>query len=338
MCPTPNGLTQPNRPTADLDGWADLAGRVSSSSMRAYALRSQYADDEPLTIELDALIGELDDAFSAAMRTVDRPPAHKPGTGGDGTTARRSAEVEEFASTMAHELSTPLAVIKIAADTLLRLNGDGNAPERHRLLEVIQRHSEMAVTMVRRLALSGEIAAGQVTLSLSEVDLAELVTESVEDLRTGVLGGHPVQVTVSQHPVIDADTSAVLEILFNLLANAAKYSASDAPIALTIDARYGVARVVVRDHGPGVTADQTDLIFEQHLQLDESSRGSGLGLYISRGLARTQGGDLAVRPAATGGSEFVLTLPLRVKAGPVADDTDRPPGVCHGGTHHTDIE
>ena len=71
-----------------------------------------------------------------------------------------------------------------------------------------------------------------------------------------------------------------------------------------------VARVVVRNHGGGVTPGDTERIFEKFGRLESGAPDTGLGLFISRGLARAHGGDLQVRPAESVGSEFIVTLPM----------------------------
>lgn len=108
---------------------------------------------------------------------------------------------------------------------------------------------------------------------------------------------------------VSGDPTALREIVFNVLANAAKYSAPHAAIEVTVRQDDDRAEVIVRDHGTGVTPRDTETIFGKFLQGDRASPGAGLGLYISRGLARAHGGDLHVRPAEQRGSEFILTLP-----------------------------
>jgi two-component system, OmpR family, sensor histidine kinase MtrB len=218
--------------------------------------------------------------------------------------------LEEFASTVAHELATPLAVIKMATETALHLGDEVEAEEQRHLLEVIRRNSNLAVLLLRRLDLARDVEAGTVTLDLGTVDLAQLVTESVDDLRTVVLDGHQVEVIVTDAPTIEADETALREITFNLLSNAAKYSGHNAPIEVAIDTTDHTARVAVRNHGSGVTPGHTEHIFEKFRQLNATSPGAGLGLFISRGLARAHGGDLTVQPATYAGSEFELRLPL----------------------------
>ncbi len=211
---------------------------------------------------------------------------------------------------MAHELATPLAVIQTATETALHVGEEAGAEEQQRLLEVIRRNSNLAVLLLRRLGLARDVEAGTVTLDLGTVDLAQLVTESIDDLRTVVLEGHQVQVVVTDTPMIEADETALREITFNLLSNAAKYSGHNAPIEVTVDTTDHTARVAVRNHGSGVTPGHTEHIFEKFQQLDATSPGAGLGLFISRGLARAHGGDLTVQPATDTGSEFELRLPL----------------------------
>ena len=217
---------------------------------------------------------------------------------------------EEFASTVAHELATPLAVIQTATETALHLGDEAGTEEQRHLLEVIRRNSTLAVLLLRRLGLARDVEAGTVALTLERLDLAQLVAESTDDLRTVVLDDHDVEVLVNEAPTVEADETAIREIVFNLLSNAAKYSESQAPIEVAVGTSDHVACVAVRNHGSGVTPGDTEHIFEKFRQLDETSPGAGLGLFISRGLARAHGGDLVVRPAADEGSEFELRLPL----------------------------
>jgi two-component system, OmpR family, sensor kinase len=235
---------------------------------------------------------------------------HSPSETGETPLPAGPSLLEEFASTVAHELATPLAVIQTATETALHLGDEVGAEEQRRLLEVIRRNSNLAVLLLRRLGLARDVEAGTVALTIEHVDLAQLVAESTDDLRSVVLEGHEVEVLVSDEPKIEADETALREIVFNLLSNAAKYSGCRAPIEVEIGTSDHMAHVVVRNHGSGVTPGDTERIFEKFRQLDATSPGAGLGLFISRGLARAHGGDLVVRPATDEGSEFELQLPL----------------------------
>lgn len=208
-----------------------------------------------------------------------------------------------------HELRTPLAVVKSAAETGIMHHGQLDDRGMLRLLETIARNSDLALLLVDRIGLARDIETDTVTLDREGIDLAILVAESVGDLGHVVLEGHPVEVTGLDSLLVVGDPTALREIVFNLLANAAKYSAPDAPIEVTVRRAGKNAEVVVRDHGEGVEHGDTETIFGKLYQGDPTSPGAGLGLYISRGLARAHDGDLYVLPGENEGSEFILTLP-----------------------------
>jgi signal transduction histidine kinase len=136
------------------------------------------------------------------------------------------------------------------------------------------------------------------------------VRETVGDLKQVIMSDSPVSVTVESSPVIEADPTAAREIVFNLLSNASKYSDEGAAIDVTVRVRGATAEVVVRNHGSGVTPGDTGAIFEKYHRGETGAPGAGLGLFISRGLARAHGGDLTVQAAERIGSEFHLSLPL----------------------------
>lgn len=229
----------------------------------------------------------------------------RPGDNPTGLTA-----LQEFATTLAHELKTPLAIISNATAMALDRDADGPVEDLDGLLAMISRNTDLALQLLDRLQLARDVEAGEVELQLGDIELATLVRESVDDLRQVVMSGHPVQLEATASPIVRADATAAREIIFNLLANAAKYSERGAAVDVALDVTDGLARVVVRNHGRGVTPGHTEAIFERFFQSDSGSKGTGLGLFISRGLARAHGGDLTVRPASEEGSEFELTLPL----------------------------
>lgn len=217
--------------------------------------------------------------------------------------------IEEFTSVIGHELRTPLAIVKAAAETCIARNEELDVEGMRKLLETIVRNSDLALLLVDRIGPARDFENGTVELVREPIDLAVLVAESVGDLGHVVLQDHPIEVSGASSLVVSGDPAALREIVFNLLANAAKHSAPDARIEVTVSQHQDVAEVIVRDHGTGVTAGDTETIFGKFYQADPTLPGVGLGLYISRGLARAHEGDLRVQPAEQQGSEFILTLP-----------------------------
>lgn len=218
--------------------------------------------------------------------------------------------LEDFSSIIAHELKTPLAIVVGAAELALDEYADVVPPDLERLLRMIQRNADLASLLLGRLHLARDVEAGTVELAREPVDIGQLVSQTVSDLREIILVDHEVSVTLADTPPVQADATAAREIVFNLLSNAAKYSGQGAPIEVTVGAVDGTVSVVVRNHGAGVTPGDTEAIFEKYWQGEDSASGAGLGLYISRGLARAHGGDLEVQPATDVGSEFRLSLPV----------------------------
>ena len=115
--------------------------------------------------------------------------------------------------------------------------------------------------------------------------------------------------------VATAEFRRVLQILINLIGNAIAYAPAGSTVTITAEvADKGRAVVTVADEGPGVTAEQAGVIFDKGERLGRDGdggqdKGSGLGLYISRRLARAMDGDLTVEPAPGGGALFRLELP-----------------------------
>ena len=116
-----------------------------------------------------------------------------------------------------------------------------------------------------------------------------------------------------------AEFRRVLQVLLNLVGNALRDAPEDSQIWIRLEQDAAVARVIVADQGPGLDPDQQRKVFEKFERLGRSGDGgSGLGLYISRRLARAMGGDLAVESAPGQGARFVLTVPAAITDSGVA--------------------
>lgn len=218
--------------------------------------------------------------------------------------------LEDFASTIAHELRTPLAIVEMNASTMLERADDLNPDQMAGMLRSIHRNSKLATLLLGRLSLARDVEAGNVVLHPEQLDLAAVTGETLSDLSDVLLREHPTELSADGPVLIEADSTAIREIVFNLLSNAAKYSDRGARIEVAVERTAEHAQVVVRNHGSGVTPGDTDLIFGKYERADPRGQGVGLGLYISRGLAEAHGGGLTVRPATREGSEFILTLPV----------------------------
>ena len=247
--------------------------------------------------------------------------------------ARRAAEEANqaktaFLSAMSHELRTPLNAIGGYAELLaLGVRGpvtDAQRADLERLLRANQ-HMGGLVTAVLDFA---RIEAGQVEFHLETVRLGPVLRD-VEALVGPQLAAKGLAYdhdgcgpeTPEQPHVVQADPEKLRQILLNLLTNAVKFTEAPGRVTLVCadDAAAGVAagmiRIRVTDTGRGIPADQLERVFDPFVQVDRhrthvSQQGVGLGLAISRDLARGMGGDLTLESAPGEGSTFTLTLPV----------------------------
>jgi signal transduction histidine kinase len=176
------------------------------------------------------------------------------------------------------------------------------------MLQVIRRNAELAMLLTDRLGLAREVEIGQVHLDPVEVDLAALAAETVADLGPSIAKQHVLRVAGDESVRVVAGETSLREIVLNLLLNAVKYSPAGSEIVVTVTADQDRATLTVRDHGRGIATADAERIFEKYTQTDQGATGVGLGLYISRGLARANGGDLTVTTPPGGGSLFTLHL------------------------------
>lgn len=223
---------------------------------------------------------------------------------------------ETTASAVAHELATPLAATQAA----VRLLASGeHEHERGELTGAALRNLRLMELQLDRLRQLD--AAAPAPVRQPDVDLARLVRQTVDDLSRTVLGGHPSSVEAPDRLLACVDPDQVRQVLFNLLSNAAKYSPIGRDIVVTLEAGDATVVLRVRDRGEGVAPDDAERIFGRYERAASGPPGAGLGLYLSRRIARAHGGELRLAPAEGEGSIFVLELP---RAGtPAPADADR---------------
>jgi len=224
-----------------------------------------------------------------------------------------------FASLVTHELRSPLTTFRLYADLL----AEGLVTEKARMAQyhaTLQKESGHMARMVENVIAHARLEEGRARLRRERVGVAALVERLAGDLRAqAARAGLSLDVEADGlgGAGVETDPDAVAQILANLVDNATKYGRSDREPAIVLSA--GVAgdaiRLAVRDFGPGVPHDQEKRIFSPFergaVGEADPQRGLGLGLALSRGLARDLGGDLSCERAEGSGARFVLTLPKR---------------------------
>jgi signal transduction histidine kinase len=232
---------------------------------------------------------------------------------------------DDLLATVSHELRTPLAGL---LGVLATLSGRGDAlstTQRTKLISMAERQGERLKELIEQLLLAARFEhASDEHRDRPAVDAAILAGQAAAAAKVS----HPQRTVVLDANAalpVRAAPEALLQVLGNLLDNAAKYSPEGTPIRLEAGRAGALAVLAVEDAGPGVPGPDRDRIFERFTQLDSGATrragGVGLGLYIARQLSQAQGGELLVgEPLRAGaGARFELRLPLAEEAFPTAD-------------------
>ena len=234
-----------------------------------------------------------------------------------GEQQRHDQERADFVVTAAHELRTPLAAVYGAAKLLAR--ADVGEDSRDKLLAVIADESERLAAVVGEILTGAQLEAGRIRIVGERLDPLPLVENAIEAARVYLPANLSLDLrTTDSLPELVSDAGRVRQILAGLIDNAVKYSPAGGRITVGAEPRDGGVRLSVSDQGVGVPAAERERIFEKFTRLDSDGThgvaGTGLGLYIARGLARELGGWVACEPGPDGGSIFVVDLPARLPA------------------------
>jgi two-component system CheB/CheR fusion protein len=222
---------------------------------------------------------------------------------------------DEFLAMLGHELRNPLAVISMALDAFeLGLPADSPLA---RTREAAARQVEILVRLVDDLLDSARISTGKIALKRVQLSLGEIVRSALETSRLDLQAKrHQLVVEEAGGELdVDGDEVRLVQVVSNLLNNAARYTPEGGRIVVSL-AREGAEAVLrVRDNGIGIDPDHLDAVFDLFVQGHEqaSARGVGLGLGLSlvKKLVELHGGTVAARSEGSGsGAEFIVRLPL----------------------------
>jgi PAS domain S-box-containing protein len=221
----------------------------------------------------------------------------------------------EFLANMSHELRTPLNAIAGYADLLL-LGVRGPLSEAAQGdVERMRRSGQYLLSLINDILNFAKIEAGQLSYQLGDVPVAAMLAD-VETLVSPQVSQRGLAYASLQADEVlaRADAEKARQIVLNLVTNAIKFTDPGGRITVSYERDGDAVRIHVADTGRGIPEEQIGRIFDPFVQVDrhltaDSQQGVGLGLAISRDLARAMGGDLAVRSEEGRGSTFTLTLP-----------------------------
>lgn len=246
---------------------------------------------------------------------------------------------DEFIGLAAHELRTPVAALKGAIGTLLFQTQQGHglplADWQQEMLSEIDIATDRLTGLTDELLDVTRLQAGQLLLHSVPTDLMALVRRVVSriqsttthhqlDISIGATGGRGTRVRDAEM-IATVDAARIEQVLSNLVVNAIKYSPDGGPIHITLARRNGTGgpgdrqvEIEVRDRGMGIPEHQHSHIFGRFMRADNARRagisGTGLGLYISRGLVEQHGGRIWFESKEGKGTTFFFTLPVAPEA------------------------
>lgn len=296
---------------------AQLAGAVGSASARV--LVASVSDEEALSQgDVLAMLEE-----SSQLRSYSRALETKSRSLEQATSELRSANEQlksldrlkdDFMSSVTHELRTPLTSIRALAEIL---QGDAELPlaQRQHFVNIIVAETERLTRLVNQVLDMAKIEAGQVDWRLAPIDVRDLLYSAAATTQPLFKDrGARLQIEVQDGlPQLHADPDRLLQVLLNLLSNAAKFVPAGAgEVRVRV---YGDAQgltVCVQDNGPGVPVGHEQLIFERFHQAGlptPGGQGTGLGLPISRHILAHFGGRIWLEPTEGPGACFCFRLP-----------------------------
>ena len=228
---------------------------------------------------------------------------------------RRNAQHDAFINAVTHELKTPVASIRLYLETLQTRPVD--EAKRKEFYKVMLDDSDRLLTTIEQVLRTGRVGASTRLLNRSPIELNSLIAECILRARSLYnLSVDALHQTPAETITVKGDADEVRAAISNLVDNAVKYSGTDVQVQIdivTLGGKY--VEVRVRDHGLGIDKNELKRIFRRFYRVTNPSstrvKGTGLGLYIVRSVAKRHGGRAWAESDGPGqGSTFVLELPM----------------------------
>lgn len=214
---------------------------------------------------------------------------------------------------LAHDLRGPLTAIRGAATLLIQAHDELPLDRVLILLRIIEAQSGLMTDKIEDLLAADRLHGDRLRLFDEDSDLAALVANCLGAARAATPGRRLRASAILDGLTVHADSERVAQVLRILLDNAVRYTPETGWIEVRAERENGLVRVEVRDRGPGVPAAAAQTIFGRFQRLETGGPGSGLGLYVARGLARAMGGDCGYEDRPGGGAIFWFTLPAATR-------------------------
>ena len=317
--------------------WSDfpflvLTGEGADSEL---ALRSLETLGNVTLLERPVRVPALVSAVRAALRARRRQYQIRDHL----AEARRIADAlreqdrrkDEFLAILAHELRNPLAPLRNSLEAMRLAQEDPNTARVAR--DIMERQVDQMVRLIDDLLDVSRVSRGKIKLNRETLDVQAIIMDALEVCRPQITAAsHQLDIRLPDQSVkIEGDRTRLVQVLCNLLSNAAKYTAPGGRIAVEAAIEGGHVAIAVTDNGVGIPADMLGKVFEMFTQvegtLERSQGGLGIGLTLVRRLVELHGGTVeASSDGAWRGSRFIVRLPRSVRVAALASAATRPAG------------
>ena len=225
-----------------------------------------------------------------------------------GSTPKSSADL---VSKLTHEIRGPVSTLRGLVGTTLTHYDRLSDEERREFLHLMRHEADRLERTVEQVAFALKLDAGSVRFDIRPRDLAEIVRETAQAADTG---DHPLEVDVAESIEAPVDGALIASVVHQLIDNAVTFSPPDSPITIGLRRDGDGALIEVTDRGPGVPPDTREAVFERFADWRppgyEDRPGTGLGLFISRAVAREHGGEASIADGPAGGTMLLVRLPV----------------------------
>jgi len=221
---------------------------------------------------------------------------------------------DEFIATVSHELRTPLTSIKASLELIIGHAVAEGSDQEKMLISIAHKNSDRLLLLINDILDISKIESEKMKLNLRRVPVRSFLETAISD-NQAYAEKHHVKYSLLSCPKnlhIHVDPDRLMQVMSNLMSNAAKFSHQDSLIEVEAGQRGDNVRITVRDKGPGIPLDFQSRVFEKFTQADTSDKrqmsGTGLGLHISKSIVERHHGELSFKSVIGEGTEFYIDL------------------------------
>jgi signal transduction histidine kinase len=229
-------------------------------------------------------------------------------------------EKEDFTHMIVHELRAPLTAMKDSSELIIESNLGPNPlskDDETKLLKVIEMQCKSLLTQINEILDAAKIDAGSFVITKTETDLSKVIQTEIDSFtaeasKKQIILNAEIEANL---PKIDADSVRIAQVITNLVSNSLKFTNEGGKITIRAKISNGAMTISVTDTGIGIPDSEKDKIFEKYYQVESTNhelakKGTGLGLYIVKGIVEAHGGQINIISTQGQGTTISLTLPI----------------------------